>query len=196
MDGKILSVRTKGEKTPLVIIDVTIGGERKKYTVNEGTYRAIGCPLSGDAADFEKLSALERADAERRAMVKALNILSYADNNERMLLRKLSLAGFPRDIAEETARECVRLGYIDEERQMENVILKCRDAHLGPMKMMAKLLSRGFSAGAAKAAIRSLEESGEIDFAKMRAELIRSKLGDDSDFDKKMKLLYKYGYKK
>ena len=88
MDGKILSVRTKGEKTSLVVIDVTIGGERKKYTVNEGTYRAIGCPLSGDLADADALASLERADAERRAMVKALNILSYADNNERMLLSK------------------------------------------------------------------------------------------------------------
>ena len=194
MDAKILSVRTKGEKTQLVIIDVAIDTERKKYTVNEGTYRAIGCPLSGNSVSSETLASLEAADAERRAMIKALNILAYADNNERTLIKKLILAGFSRDAANDTAKECVRLGYINEERQMENIIIRCKENLLGPMKMMAKLVSRGFSPTAAKRAIYALETSGELNFAEMKKELCKSKLKDDASFDDKRKLLHKYGY--
>ena len=50
----ILSVRSKEGTVPLVVIDGESDGKKTKYTITEGTYREIGCPLSGEVLEDEE----------------------------------------------------------------------------------------------------------------------------------------------
>lgn len=194
MTCKILSVGAKEGKTPLVIITALTDEKKQKYVISEGTYREIGCPLSGEEIDGEFFLILSTEDEKRRALAKSLNVLSYADNNKRALTGKLLRAGFSREAIEYAVSECVMRGYIDEARQAERLIMKHYAELLGPHKIKAKLQARKFSPALISKALRALEEQGEIDFKENRARLIREKLGEEASYDEKMKLLYKYGY--
>ena len=194
MTCKILSVGAKEGKTPLVVITALTDKKKTKYIINEGTYREIGCPLSGESIDENKLYVLASEDEKRRALLKSLNILSYADNNKRNLFSKLFRAGFSKDAIEYAVRECVALGYIDERRQVERLVLKHASELLGPHKIKAKLAARSYSPALISKTIRELEMLGEIDFTKNREKLISSKLSESASYEEKMKLLFKYGY--
>lgn len=194
MNGKILSVRTKGKTTLLVELTVLLGAEKLKYAVSEGTYRKIGCPLSDEIIDGDSLDILSREDEERRALIKALAILSYADNSRKKLFSKLVNHGFSREISKSTVEECVRLGYINEEAQLERFILKYYEELLGPKKIMAKLASRNYSPASISAAVRALETQGKIDFIQSKRRLVETKLPPDASYEERRKLLYKYGY--
>ena len=194
--ARIVSVRSKGEKNVLVSLVIEVDGVNKKYTVSEGTYREIGCPLSGENTDEAALARISCEDEEHRAMAKALRILAYADNNERTLMRKLVTAGFGKEVAAETVKECVRLGYVDEHRQAERIIEICASELYGPWKMLKKLVDRGFSPALGRRIITELENSGRLDFLEMKKELLERKLSSDATYDEKRKLLHKYGYTK
>lgn len=194
MSGRIVSVQTKEKVKTLVEITLLSDGEKTKYTVSEGTYRKIGCPLSGEIIDGDSLEILSREDEERRALIKALSILSYADNNEHRLYTKLISHGFGKDAARAAVEECVRLGYIDEDRQLERYILKYHEELLGPKKIMAKLISRSYSASQISKMIRALEEEEKLDFTKAKKHLLATKLPEDASYEEKRKLLHKYGY--
>ena len=172
------------------------GNEKRKYTVNEGTYRNIGCPLSGEEINEENLYTLVLEDEKRRALQKSLNILGFADNNKRALRQKLMRAGFGREAVDFAITECVMRGYIDEERQAERLVLKYSDELFGPHKIIDKLSAKHYPTALISKTIRSLEERGEIDFKKSKNELLEAKLGENAEYEDKMKLLYKYGYLK
>ena len=194
MSATVISVRAKEESRGTVAIRVAEGGEKKLYTVSEGTYREIGCPLSGEEIDASALAAIAEDDGRRRALARALHLLSFADNNEKTLYMKLCRAGFTRDEAKGATEECVRLGYINERRQIEHAIL-CAAARLeGPYKITARLVQRGYAGAEVREAMCELESKGEIDFAAARARLMAEKLPRDADRDTKMKLLHRYGY--
>ena len=113
---KIVSLKSKDEKRRLLTLIIDNDGQRFKYTISEGTYRNIGCPLSGEEISTEELEDLTLEDEKRRAMEKALRLLAYADNNGRNLLMKLRKSGFSMDASDFALRECIGLGYIDEKK--------------------------------------------------------------------------------
>ena len=196
MKCKILSVGAKDGKTPLVVITALTDEKKQKYIITEGTYREIGCPLSGEEIDGDSLYTLTTEDEKRRALQKALNTLAYADNNKRSLYTKLLRAGFSRSAAEYAVTDCVMRGYIDEERQVERLVMKLYSEFAGPHKIRAKLISKQYSSALINKTIYSLEEKGEIDFKQSRGALLQTKLSNDASYDEKMKLLYRYGYLK
>ena len=110
MGATVISVRTREKNKCTVILEIMVGNEKRKYTVNEGTYRNIGCPLSGEEIDEDMMLTVSEEDGRRRALEKALKILAYADNSKQRLYSKLVTHGFSRDISKSTVEECVRLG--------------------------------------------------------------------------------------
>lgn len=196
MDGKLLSIRAKGKAGTLVELTILSGTEKTKYTISEGTYRRIGCPLSGEIIDGDSFDTLSKEDEERRALIKALAILAYADNSRQRLFTKLVNHGFSRDIARSTVEECVRLGYINEDAQLERFILRFSEELLGPKKIIAKLASRGYSPAQISKAIRVLEMQEKIDFTQSKKRLLSEKLPEGASYEERLKLLYKYGYTK
>ena len=127
---------------------------------------------------------------------KALSILSYADNNQKNLIRKLRVAGYPKDLSELVCREMVGLGYIDEREQLHRLILAEANEKLqGPNKILAKLVDKGYSASDVREIMQNFIDEGEINFRNNAYRLIEKKLEKGATADEKKTLLYKNGYK-
>lgn len=179
----------------LLSLGIIEGEESARYTINAAVYAEIGAPEAGVLLSEEQMSLIKHCDEIHRAMKKALSLLSFADNNERTLRQKLARAGFNRDISEEVCREMVRLGYINEQRQLERLILNEANLKLrGPLKIIPALCAKGYSSSDIKEVMRRLSESGELDFKKNAKLLIEKKL-PGADTEEKKKFLYKNGYK-
>ena len=176
---------------------IGIDADGKKYdlTVSEAEYRTAGSPLTRDDLERECFDALVTADMRYRAKIKALNILAYGDNSERALRRKLALAGFRPDIIEEVTAEMLSRRYIDTDRQIKRLVInEVSLHHSGPLKIIPKLVAKGYLKSDVSRVISELEESGEIDFEEAKRLLVDSKLGLESDETEIKKLLYKNGY--
>ena len=194
MEGKILSIRTKEKKSALVILEIATEGGANKYTLSEGTYREIGCPLSGEIIDEASLYVIIEEDERRRCLQKALRILSFSDNSERGLYLKLLKSGFDKEASLGAVEECVSLGYVDERRQIERIIRHFANDGIGPYKILRKLLSGRYKKELCFLTLRELEESDEVNFARMRENLICEKLSEDATPEERRKLLYRYGF--
>lgn len=164
-------------------------------TVSESEYRDLGSPAVGDSLTDLQIEAIRRADMLYRARLKALRILSYGDNSERMLARKLYAAGIKRDIIESVVSEMVSLGYINSVRQLESLITDEVNLHLrGPLKIIPKLVSKGYSRSDIEWVIAELEAGGIIDFDSAKEKLVSTKLSPDADEEEIKKILYRNGY--
>ena len=188
-------IRISKEKK-LLLLGISEEGERYRYTVGESFYLSLGSPPVGYVFSESEMCCVKGEDDRIRATKKALSILSYADNNERALVAKLTRAGFSREISESVAAEMVGCGYINESRQLERLVLREANVNLsGYSKFLPKLLAKGYSAKVIKSVTLSLVNSGEIDFKANAGKLIEKKLSKDATSAEKKTLLYKYGYK-
>jgi SOS response regulatory protein OraA/RecX len=152
--------------------------------------------LKADYAAKAKWTLFDLQDKLRQSgwMVPAYTMPK--DIDDMTVMRIVVRHGFSRDIASSTVEECVRLGYINEDAQLERFILRYYEQLLGPKKIIAKLASRSYSAAQISKAIRSLEAQEKIDFAQSKKRLIREKLDEGASYEERLKLLYKYGYTK
>ena len=181
-------------KGGIMILTVSDGEEIKRLFVPTRVYRNIGAPVVGCSLDGA-MDELLFADELYRAEKKALSLLSYADNNVQSLKVKLVRAGFSREAVDDVASQMLRLGYINEQRQLERLILNEANVNLkGPYKIIPKLAAKGYSVALIKSVFKELCESGEIDLNKNRQKLIAKKLGEDADGEQKRILLYKNGF--
>jgi SOS response regulatory protein OraA/RecX len=174
-----------------------------RMTDTQVAYRCNIVTLSDEGEYDEKImldhSADEITTAEADELIKAekkaLSLLSYADNNRRTLKQKLLRAGFGYEICDTVCEKMLSLGYIDENRQLERLILVEANTKLrGPERIIPALVAKGYSMSDIKAVMRELVKSGEIDFNKNARALISKKL-PDADIEEKRKFLYKNGYK-
>ena len=159
-------------------------------------YAEIGSPAKGEELSPVALELIKGYDEEYRAKKKALSLLSYSDKNEVSLRRRLASAGFSREVSDRVAAEMVNLGYIDEKRQLERIILNEANLKLrGPMKIIPALTSKGYSSEEVKTVMRELLESGEIDFKANAKRLLEKRLPGCDDLEEKKNFLYRNGYK-
>ncbi len=182
--------------THLLRLGIVEEGEKLAYTVSERLYSEFSGFAVGEEIDEYTLERIKSEDEYYSAKKKALSLLSYSDNNERALVRKLCLKGIGKSTAEEVAREMVNLGYINEERQLERIILNEVNRKLyGPKKIISSLMSKGYSPGKVKEVMTALIKSREIDFDKAADTLVEKKLGGEYTAEQRAALLYRYGYK-
>ena len=177
---------------------VGVADEDKKLSLvlSEREYRESGEVRPRDEISEEELEFFLKCDMRYKARRKALNILSYGDNSERMLKQKLYTAGISRDIIDEVTEEMLSLGYINSERQISRLVINAVTLHsYGPGKIIPRLVSKGYDRAEVQRVISELVNRGEIDFSAARAKLLKAKLSDDADDEERKKLLYKYGYK-
>ncbi len=191
---KIIYIRPSKQKG-YISLGMLLEEERRSLTVKESDYREAGAPLVGDNLTREACDVLISSDEFYRARRKALNILAYGDNSERMLEYKLLRAGIGRECAKEVVHEMVGLGYINAERQLDKIITALvNGSHLGRLKIIPKLMAKGYSRSEIEARIDELLYNGEIDFELAKAELIAKKLPSDADGEEIKKLLCKNGF--
>ena len=192
--AKIIYIKESKTKGYLVI-GVKDGEEKIPLTVNAAAYAEVGSYAVGDEISSEALDALAKENQRFLALRKALYLLSFSDNSERNLRYKLMRAGYPCDVVDFAVSEVLRLGYINEARQLERLIVNEANSRLfGPMKIVSRLVGKGYSTSAIREAMESLRDSGEVDFDLNRARLLE-KLPDGYTDEDMYKLLYKYGYK-
>ncbi|MBO5879422.1 MAG: RecX family transcriptional regulator [Clostridia bacterium] len=176
-------------------IGVATGEEKTEYTLSEKEYRGELSLLVGDEVSEEQLLLLSEYDMKYRARLAALRILSYGDNNEKNICQKLTKKGIRAEIARETAREMVGLGYINERRQLERLVEKEVARELrGPRAVYMRLMKKGYSKKDIYEVISDLISHGIIDFEKSKQNLIEKKLPAGSGEEDIKKLLYKFGY--
>ena len=168
------------------------GEEELDLVISERDYADVGSPFVSDSLTEDMLTALKLADMRCRARFKALRILEYGDNSERMLILKLTRVGILRSVAEEISREMVMRGFINDRRQLERLIVNEVKMLRGPMKFIPKLISKGYTKSDIEIVIDELTERGEIDIEAAREELLSK--ADGLSFEERSKLLYKNGF--
>ena len=180
----------------LLLLGIVGEGESADFTVNASLYAEIGSPSVGDEIDSASFSAIQYADELYRARKKALNILAYADNNQKNLKAKLMRAGFNYEISLRVCEEMVTRGYINEINQLERLILIEANQKLrGPLRILPALATKGYAPADIRQTLCRLIDDDEIDFAKNARRLVEKKLPVDADEEEMKKLLYKNGYK-
>ncbi len=194
MDAKILRIQIKDKNSAIVILEILSADKKQKYTISEGTYREIGCPLSNQNIDENVIAVIAEEDEQRRALQKSLSILTYADNCEKSLYLKLIRSGFSKSSAKNAVEECLRLGYIDEKRQIEHYAESANRELIGPYKIATKLISRGYAPGKVFSTLSELEASGIINFKESKQKLLEEKCTEQTSADERKKLLHRYGY--
>ena len=178
-----------------ITLGISFGEEKRSFTVSETDYSDIGEPRIGDEISSLTFSLIKDSDEAYRARLYALRILSYADNNEMALARKLIMKKISPDIAKRVASEMVSLGYIKEEDQLRRAIIKEANQSLkGPRLIRAKLRAKGFSSGDIDLQLDSLIASGEVDFKVSADRLVEKKLARGASDEEIKMLLYKNGY--
>jgi SOS response regulatory protein OraA/RecX len=192
--AKLLYIRDVSNT--LLLLGVFERGECVRYKLSRALYAEMGSPAKGAELSDDAIELIRQYDEEYRAKKKALSLLSYSDKNEAGLKIRLAQAGFSRDVAERTAEEMVNLGYIDEGRQLERIILNEANVKLrGPMKILPYLIGKGYSSDDVKRVMRELSDRGEIDFKANAKKLAEKRLSGCRDSEEIKKLLYRNGYK-
>ena len=187
MTVKSIRYSESGKTVTLELTDgATISAEADVF---ENCSACVGEPLTD--ADY---SLLSESAGYLKALKKALSILSYADNSCRFLKRKLVEAGHKRDVADRVVNRVIELGYIDEPRQIERLVLANARQLFGPHKITARIYAKGYGMSEIKSVMSALTASGEIDFRENLGMLIEKKLGADPTDEDKQKLMHKYGY--
>ncbi len=190
-----ISYIRQSKDAKLLLLGIIEEGESRRYTISEEAYDSIGRLTSHTEITDSTLCDIKYADELYRAEKKALSLLAYADNNERTLLGKLKRAGFSFDVSTEICKKMLSLGYINERRQLERLILSEANLKLrGPAKITAYLASKGYSQKDIREVLSSLVDGGEIDFKENAKRLIEKKLPEGSEEEIKG-LLYRNGYK-
>ncbi len=175
-------------------IGIFFDGEKRSFFISAEQYKEIGEISVGDYVTREVLSSLEYCDTLYRATLKAMRILSYGDNSERMLKRKLKLAGFSSEITDEVTEKMLSLGYINAARQLDRLVsVAVNTSNLGKRKILPKLIAKGYTRADIEKAIERLVSSGEIDFS-LAMQRLRAKLPEESSDEEIKKYLYKFGH--
>lgn len=187
---RLLSVK---EGTRGVVLRVECEDGCVTYNVSVGQYSSLGSPVRGTLLDSDEAERIKEWDEQRRGFKKALYALSFSDRSSRELYRKLRNEGFSHTAAEGAVEECLRLGYIDERRQLCRLVLKEANQMLrGPMYIKRKLAGRGYSTALIGEVIGELAESGEIDFASNFDRLCDKRGATEPEARHRLRHLYGY----
>ena len=181
------------QKSGRIRVGIGEGDEALSYSLSHGTVEHYGL-VRGAEIDARVLNVIAGEDEMYRAMKRALSLLSYGDNTKRALYVKLLRSGFGREVSESVISECIRLGYIDEERQIERAVInEANRALRGRAYILKKLCSKGYSAREITDVVDRLVDSGEVDF-EANFERLADKMGATGDEELRA-LRYKYGYR-
>ena len=109
---------------------------------------------------------------------------------------KLRRGGFPPDACRRVVEDMVKIGYLNESKQLCRLVSELANHSLfGPKRIMAKLMSHGYAASDIQLAIRSAKEEGILDFDASFEKLCLKNSAVGADSEALTKLKYKYGYK-
>ena len=185
------SARRSGAHVALRLrVEAPMGRRTLSVRVPLSLYEEAGAPLEGDALSEEAYRLLfweeDRAECRRRAA----RIQGISPNSERALLQKLTLRGFPEDVARESISALSRLGYLNEEDQLSRLVELAAKKFWPRRKLLLALLRKGYGR---EDALRAMEDA-EYKDETLAQRLIETKLPHGATEDEKHLLLAKYGF--
>lgn len=146
-----------------------------------------------DDKHFVKLREENLFDNARR---QAFALLSYGENNKKMLISKLIDRGFSKELSQNVADYMEHRGYIDEEKQMGLLLETYLKKKFGKIKITRELISKGYKREAVAKFVQ--DEFPKIDFAANCAWIIEHKYSpipkDQGEVKKMIASLMNYGY--
>lgn len=169
------------------------GGEgRHTLRVSAEAFASLGDLSAGDMLDSATVEELSALEGQLAATERAVRVLSAGDNSRRMLYRKLRAKGYGHEAAEAAVKEMVSRGYLREDEAAYRYAVRVANGKcFGRRRVIRALLTRGYSAAVAEAAVGQAEADGEIDFPALRRELLSRADGDE---EHARALLYKHGF--
>ena len=191
--AKVLFVKPIPSKKR-VEIGVEAADGTRTYTVSESTYKSLGAPLSDSVISESDVGSLCFDDGYCRALAKACGYLSASDKSRYELKSRLMKSGFSSEISEAAVDRLARLGYLDEERQLDRAVVREANYGLrGKYYIRRKLSGRGYSVSGINRAIADAVERGEVDFDLNFERLAEKKRAITQE--ERQALQYKFGYK-
>lgn len=146
-----------------------------------------------DDAHFLKIREEHLFDNARRH---AFSILSYGENNKKMLSQKLQRQGFSRELSDNVAIYMEHRGYIDEKKQMGLLIDTFLKKKFGRIKIVEELILKGYRRDEVHEYVKDALK--DINFADNCAWIIEHKYNplpkDQNEIKKMMAALMRYGY--
>ena len=191
--ARVLFVKPVPNKKRIQIGILDESGE-VSYTVSESTYLELGCPVAGIEISSAVLGTLRFDDECYRALRSAMAYLSHSDKSRFELKMKLVHVGISYEAADTALERLSKLGYLDEDRQLERAVEREANYKLrGRYYIKRKLSAKGYSSAAINRAIERLTDRGEVDFA-ANFETLAEKRGAFSE-EERFALEYKFGYR-
>jgi SOS response regulatory protein OraA/RecX len=153
-------------------------------------YKEAGSPREGEMLSPEAYRLLfweeESAECRRRAA----RIQGISPNSTRALVQKLTLRGFPKEVAEQSVLSLKRLGYLNEEDQLSRLVELAAKKYWPRKKLLLALLRKGYGR---EDALRAMERADYRD-RDVAERLLEAKLPRDATEEEKQLLLAKYGF--
>ncbi|MBO5212813.1 MAG: regulatory protein RecX [Clostridia bacterium] len=170
-------------------------GTNFEMLVSENQYERIDIN-EGDVIDDEHFLEIRAEMLFDNARRQAFTILSYGENNKKMLVQKLRQRGFQQELCENVALYMEHRGYIDEPKQMGLLLDTYLKKKFGRIKIKNELIQKGFKREAVDAFAKEAFE--KIDFAENCAYILTHKynpLPQDAEGKRKMvNSLMNFGY--
>lgn len=150
----------------------------------------------GEIIDDEHFLKIREEHLFDNARRHAFSILSYGENNKKMLVMKLQKQGFSRELCENVALYMEHRGYIDEKKQMGLLIDTYLKKKYGKIKIVEELISKGYIR---KDVFEYTKEAlKDINFAENCAWILEHKYNplptEAVEIQKMMRSLMSYGY--
>ena len=150
----------------------------------------------GEIIDDEHFLKIREEMLFDNARRHAFTILSYGDNNKKTLITKLMQRGYARELCENVAIYMEHRGYIDEKKQMANLLETCLRKKYGQIKIVDEFIVKGFKREDAVEFLKTALK--DIDFGDSCAFIISQKYNplpkDQDSIRKMMTALMRYGY--
>lgn len=149
---------------------------------HEEVILALGLRV-GQTFDNERLTQVIKQETSRKALEKALRLLSYRDRTKSEIQKRLLGDDFPEDIVDDVIGRLLDMGYLDD-RQFSRDWVKTRTIAkpMGRTRLAWELRAKGVDAPAVEEALEGLDENAEyelaLSLAQKKAE--RSDAGDPS----------------
>ena len=146
-----------------------------------------------DDAHFLRIREEHLFDNARRH---AFSILSYGENNKKMLVDKLQRQGFSRELSENVALYMEHRGYIDEKKQMGLLIDTYLKKKFGRIKIVEELILKGYKRDQVSEYVK--EALKDVNFVENCVWIIEHKYSplpkDPNELKKMIGALMRYGY--
>lgn len=146
-----------------------------------------------DDAHFLRIREEHLFDNARRH---AFSILSYGENNKKMLITKLQRQGFSRELSENVALYMEHRGYIDEKKQMGLLIDTYLKKKFGRIKIVEELILKGYRRDEVSEYVK--QALAEVNFVENCMWTIEHKYNplprDPDELKKMIGALMRYGY--